>query len=486
MDNDKKGKKEEEKKIFDKKTQDPEQIKENLDKANKQNIIAGKIKNFFIKLKNFIGIGLAEAKSIFMDLKKIDVKKMDPRKFDIKKINLKGMKVNRRKMWVSAIIVCIIFMLFQGVMNIKNVLFPDKKKAAEETALEETVPVKVYKVKRIDFKDTLPVLGTIKGYKEINLKFQISGMLESFNFEAGEAIQEGDIIANLEQKEALLKLKYAEIGYNTAKKMFGAGGINEDAVEKSKLEYESAKSELEKTNIYAISDGFMGMQELDVGSYVTPNDRVGIFVDINKVYAEFEIIEKDVPKLKIGQKTDVFVDALPNKNFVGTLDVLSPIIEGRTRTQKIKIELKNDEHLIKPGMFTRGLISTYEKKNAVIIPASSLKKQEDKYVVFIVIKEEKPEASPEAQANKPENDGKNKKDKKDKADKEESKEEIAKSPEKELGNIEVRPVVVSYMTQDSVEIEKGVDEGEMVVMELYQELKDKQKVEVAEVQEMLY
>ena len=408
--------------------------------------------------------------------KKKDIENAEPKKkkfsMDFKAIkmptNLKALRMNKKYIWIAVGVVLAIALIFRGIGNIKNVLFKPKKEEVEDLSLiGEVTPVKVYKIKRIDFKDTLPVMGTIKGYKEVGLKFQTSGILESFNFEEWEKIQEGDIIANLEQKDALLKLKYAELELNTAKKLLEVGAIVEDALEKTRLEYESARSDLEKTNIYAVSDGVLGSHDLDVGTYVTPNDKIGTFADITKVYAEFDIIEKDAPKLKLGQKSEIFVDALPNKNFVGTVDTISPLIEGRTRTQRVKVELKNPESVLYPGMFTRGLISTYEKKNAIIVPASGLKKKEEGYVVFVVHRDKDMQQGEETDA------------------------QSADAPpaigmDRDTGVIEIRLVQVAYMTQDRVEIGEGLQEGELIVMELYQELQDQEKVEVAEVQEILY
>ncbi|MDD5440128.1 MAG: efflux RND transporter periplasmic adaptor subunit [Candidatus Omnitrophica bacterium] len=408
-------------------------------------------------------------------------------------------KGNKRQLILIAIgVIIAVSLVSLGVSNIMGVLFKKKKPAKETEAVTEAVPVKVYKVKRMDFKDTLSVLGVIKGYKEVPLKFQTNGILESFNFEEGEKIQEGDIIANLQQKDALLKLKYAEVEFNTAKKLYEIGATIQDALEKSRLEYESAKSDLEKTNIYAASDGILGMQEIDVGAFVTSNDKIGIFLDTAKVYAEFDVIEKDAPKLKLGQKCEIFVDALPNKNFVGTVDAVAPLIEGRTRTERVKVELKNPEGQLKSGMFTRGLIATYEKKNTIIIPASSLKKTEEGgYVVFVVHRDEKKEVPAPAEGEK-DKKGKKGKEAKPAAKDDKAKEDKSGKPgaageegaavdeEKDLGTVETRQVEVGYMTQDRVEVDKGIEENELIVMEIYQELQDKQKVDIAEVQEILY
>ena len=177
-------------------------------------------------------------------------------------------------------------MLVRTTSNIRKVLF--KKKAAAEKKMpgvtfeEEATPVKVFKVKKTDFKDTLPAIGNIKGFKEIELKFQVAGVIESFNFEEGEKIQEGDIIASLIQRDALLKLKYAEIEMNKNAKLFELGAISQMKLDQSKLEYESAKSDLDKTNIYATSNGLLGSRLMDVGSYVTPVSYTHLTLPTNR------------------------------------------------------------------------------------------------------------------------------------------------------------------------------------------------------------
>jgi len=367
-----------------------------------------------------------------------------------------------KKNYIIALVAIVVagLILTRTLGTIHNVLFAARaKKEAELQLVGEAVPVKVYKVKKMAFKDTLPAMGTIKGFKEVDLKFETSGILESFNFEEGERIQEGDIIANLNQKDALLKLKYAELELDKNQKLFEAGGIDKIKLEQSKLEYESAKSDFEKTNIYAVSDGILGSRDIDVGTYVTPNDKIGTFVDISSVYASFDIIERDSPKLKLGQKAEVFIDAYPDKAFQGTLDSISPIVEGRTRTQTAKIELKNPEFDLKPGMFARTLVSTYENDSALIIPTSAFKKKENEYFVYVVHKVEAEEGAKKTEG---------------------------KEPVLEEGTVEVRKIEIAYLTQDAAEISKGLEEGELVMVDVFQEFKDNDRVEISEIQETIF
>lgn len=406
------------------------------------------------------------------------------------KTRIKNFKLNRQNALIIVGVVVALIVLIRTTSNIQSVLFKKKpaKKEAAVTFEEEASPVKAYKIKKIDFKDTLPVLGNIKGFKEVELKFQVAGMLESYNFEEGEKVQEGDIVASLVQKEALLKLKYSEIELNKNQKMFEIGAISQMKMDQAKLEYESAKTDLDKTNIYAFSNGLLGSRIVDVGSYVTPNDKIGTFISIDKVYAEYNIIEKDVPKIALGQKAEVFVDAYPSKSFTGVVDRIAPIIEGKSRTEVIKIELDNKEGVLKPGMFTRALIATYEKKEDLVIPASAVKKQEADYFVYVIHKEEpKKEEVADKEKDKKKKKGFElpffKKKEKEKP-KEEPKQEIKEKPI-EYGTVEIRKIKPGYMTQDLIEVADGLKEDELIIVEVQEEFKDKTKVEISEVQEGL-
>jgi len=423
---------------------DPKKLKEVFKKINTE------------KIKEVLKISAEKLKAL---PKKVNAENIKALAEKAKKMDFRKLKFKKNYIPIIIGVLVVGIILARTLGNIQKSLFGKRseKQAGELELIGETVPVKVYNVKKISFKDTLPVMGSIKGFKEIELKFETSGILESFNFEEGERIQEGDIIANLNQKDALLKLKYAELEVEKTKKLYEAGGIDKIKLEQSKLEYESARSDFEKTNVYAISDGILGSRDVDPGSYVTPNEKIGVFVDIGDVYAEFNVIERDSPKLKLGHKCEIFVDAYPNKAFSGTVDSISPIVEGRTRTQNIKIELKNPNMDLKPGMFVRALISTYENENALIVPTSSFKKKDATYFVYVVHKEKAAKES------------------------EEEKEAIL-----EKGVVEIRQVEIEYLTQDVAEIAKGLKEGELIIVEAFQEFKDKEKVEITEVQETIF
>ncbi|MCK5451525.1 MAG: efflux RND transporter periplasmic adaptor subunit [Candidatus Omnitrophica bacterium] len=399
-------------------------------------------------------------------------------KIKMPKIKINFTKIKKNYIWVVAGILIVTVILARSIGKITDIFSGETGDKEEIAEIHDTVPVKVYKLKRIDFKDTLPVMGRVEGSKEIDLKFDSKGILESFNFEEGERMLEGDIIASLNQKDALLKLKYAALEMEKTKKMYDLGGVDKLAVDQKKLEYESSKRELEKTNIYAHSDGYLGSKDVDSGAFITSQDKIGTFVDFSEVCAIFDVIEEDSSKMELGQNAEIFLDAYPGGSYTGTVDTIAPLIEGRTRTQKVSIKLDNEKNEMKPGMFARAIINTYESKDALIIPSAAFKKQENKYYVYVVKSEDEIEEETEEEGLVEEG----------LAEADEMVEKMMAESEDgdEIGIIERREITIEYLTHEAAEIGGGIEEGELIVRELHREYKDGDRVEITEVQETIF
>ena len=172
----------------------------------------------------------------------------------------------------------------------------------EEEVVEELVTVRTYRVIRGDFVDILPGMGTIKGDREVELRFSVNGVIDSINFFEGDLLRKGDIVATLDQKDALLKLEYSKTKYRTqqisgeaSKKrlemnqtLFADGIIIKPKLDEVQFEYESVKSqtksaqkevefalaELDKTYLYSPLDSVMGTRDVEVGEFVTSNVKV--------------------------------------------------------------------------------------------------------------------------------------------------------------------------------------------------------------------
>jgi membrane fusion protein (multidrug efflux system) len=182
------------------------------------------------------------------------------------------------------------------------------------------------------------------------------------------------------------------------KKLFEIGAIPETTLKKAELEYQATKYEregvefivrqdegfLEKSNIYAPSDGMIGELNVEEGEAVTSNTLLGTHLLTEYVRAEFGVIEQEVNRISRGQTAIVEVDAYPTKEFNGIVDRISPIVTGTSRTANTEIRINNEEGLLLPGMSARIRILLFSKKGAIIIPTEAIIEQADARSVYVI------------------------------------------------------------------------------------------------------
>lgn len=325
--------------------------------------------------------------------------------------------------------------------GVSRLFFGGDRKAAEETAgvavADIGTRVNVLKVSKTDFSDSILAMGTIKGFAQVNLGFQLAGVTSAFYFREGDEIKAGQIIAQLDPQEQLLKYEQAKVTYGNAQSLYDLGAIIPAKLEEAKINVELAQTELGKTAIIAPSDGILGSRDVEVGSAVNPNMKIGVFLDIDDVFAEVGIMEREINKVVLGQSVKINVDAYPDLDFGGTVTNVAPMVKGKSKTLNVKVQIANPYRLLLPGMFVRVRIKIFETKNAIIIPRPALKKVKGAYHVFTV-----------NQNNK----------------------------------AEFKTIKLGYVTTDNVQITEGLNEGELVVVEGMEELKDGSKVQIMEYQ----
>ena len=337
---------------------------------------------------------------------------------------------------------------------------------AEEPALP--VPVRTFKAAKIEFTDLLPTLGTVRGQSEVDLKFEANGVVKTINFREGDLARKGQPLATLDDREGRLKVEYAETKVQTAEaqlkltekrlsvneQLYRLGAIILPKLEESQIEVEQAetqvataekevdlaRSELAKTVLKAPIDGVMGTRETDIGEYVTPQTAVGTLMDVESVFVELGIVERDIERIRLQQRVKVTVDSVPNTTFEGRIDNLAPVIEGKSRTLTAKVKVGNPKGQLLPGMFARAEIAVFEKPDALVVPTSALRDADGdgKFESVFILQEDK---------------------------------------------AAMKPITLGYLTTDYAEIADGLQEGEQVITEARGNLKEGSQVSLLEEEE---
>ncbi len=97
--------------------------------------------------------------------------------------------------------------------------------------------------------------------------------------------------------------------------------------------------------------GHVFRKEVVEGDKVMSGMMLFEVADVSSVWIEAEVYEKDVPLIQVGQSIRATVEAYPDREFTGKVSLIHPHMEMQTRTNRVRFEIDNPGHVLRPGMY---------------------------------------------------------------------------------------------------------------------------------------
>lgn len=245
----------------------------------------------------------------------------------------------------------------------------------------------------------LKVSGNIEG-NEVRISFRVTGQILELVADEGSVIKKDDVLARLnkdeltkdrDQTEATLNKansQYAldKLEYERAEKLFAEGAIStqERDVAKTKMDTEKANGEqlraaldlantkLGWADLASPLNGYITVKSALQGEVVQQGAPVFTAVDMDDVWVTGYVNEKDLGRIKLGQKVAVKIDAYPKKKYDGKVSFISQQTEFTPKyiqtteervkyVYRIKVRADNSSRDLKPGMPADAYIMLEEK-----------------------------------------------------------------------------------------------------------------------------
>jgi Cu(I)/Ag(I) efflux system membrane fusion protein len=92
------------------------------------------------------------------------------------------------------------------------------------------------------------------------------------------------------------------------------------------------------------------------GSYVETGSGLYRVANLSTLWVQLDAYESDLPLLKAGQEVRLRVEALPGEEFRGRVTFVDPVLDPQTRTARVRIEVKNQDRRLRPGMFVEASV----------------------------------------------------------------------------------------------------------------------------------
>jgi Cu(I)/Ag(I) efflux system membrane fusion protein len=137
---------------------------------------------------------------------------------------------------------------------------------------------------------------------------------------------------------------------------------------------EKAKRPSEQVRIRTPFSGTVIERLATEGSYVKTGTGLYQIADLSQLWVQLDAYESDMPLLQIGQEVSLKVEALPTEQFDGRVTFVDPVLNQRTRTTRVRIEVKNAKGQLRPGMFAEAVVRGQKKDadaSALVVPETA-------------------------------------------------------------------------------------------------------------------
>jgi Cu(I)/Ag(I) efflux system membrane fusion protein len=108
--------------------------------------------------------------------------------------------------------------------------------------------------------------------------------------------------------------------------------------------------------IYAPIGGIVVHKHVVEGMYVKTGARIYGIADLSQVWVKLDAYESDLEWVKYGQEVEFSTEAYPGEVFKGRIAFVDPILDPKTRTVKLRVNVPNESGRLKPGMFVRATV----------------------------------------------------------------------------------------------------------------------------------
>jgi multidrug efflux system membrane fusion protein len=315
------------------------------------------------------------------------------------------------------------------------------------------VPVTVAEAARRDLALSVDALGTVVPLQSVVVRTQLDGQLMEVNFQEGQEVAEGDVLARVDDRNTRAALQQAEAkrAYDQAQlanarvdlqryqSLARGAGVTQQQVDTQRAQVamleaqvrqdeaaiEQARTQLGFATIRSPLAGRVGIRQVDPGNIIRSSDTNGIVTvtQMAPIGVTFTLPQQELPRLmRALAGGSVPVETLPGPGNApvarGTLLTVDNAVDPTTGTIKAKATFPNEDRVLWPGAFVNLRLRIEVLPQATVVPLVSIQRGPEGPYAFVV---------------------------------------------REDRTVEQRPVTVGQMTQTEAVVQAGIRPGERVV-----------------------
>ncbi len=236
-----------------------------------------------------------------------------------------------------------------------------------------------------EFADNLSLSGTLEANEQIEVRSEVSGVVEQINFDEGSSVKKGQSLVKVNDIELRAQLRQVQTAQSLASEnarrarlLLEKEAISQEEFDVANADYKSAQAkvqlvqaQLSKTTIRAPFSGKIGLRSISKGSYISPTTLIANLVNTAQLKITFSIPEKYAQTMKVDQNL-TFTTSGSKEVYKAKIYAIEPTVETESRTLKIRAITENSDGKLIPGTFANVSLPLAKLENALLVPTEAL------------------------------------------------------------------------------------------------------------------
>jgi len=254
--------------------------------------------------------------------------------------------------------------------------------------------------------------GTVQAISQATVRSKVSAEVRMVSVREGDRVRAGQVLAEfdtaqlrmqLAERQATLESARAQLAQTERTREVNAQLVKQNfisqnafdtadaahraqvaAVAAAQAQFEQIRLLLSDAVVHAPISGLVSKRHVQPGEKVAFDAPLMSIVDLAQLEVQAQAAVSDIPQVTTNARTEVEIEGLADRTFIGRVDRINPAAEPGSRTINVYVALPNENSLLKAGMFARVRLRVQRDREVAALPISAIQSEAGQSIVWTI------------------------------------------------------------------------------------------------------
>ncbi len=236
------------------------------------------------------------------------------------------------------------------------------------------------------WEKTFRTVGSLEAVQGVMVAPELSGKVTKIAFNAGDMVEAGDLLVQLDINTEKAQLRAAEASASLAQmnlqrtsEVLADNGVSRSEYDKAEASYKEAaaqvdtiKAAIAKKTIRAPFAGRLGIRLVNLGQIISEGESIVSLQSLDPLFVNFQLPQQQLNRVKVDYPVRLTSNAVPDGIMTGTITTISPEIDSVTRNFHLQATVENSQEVLRPGMFVEAAVVLPDEEEILAIPSTAI------------------------------------------------------------------------------------------------------------------